>query len=101
VKSVPIIQRLDGFGRIMLPEAFRVQLGIDKGTDIEIYMDGDAIVVEKYVRGCIFCGITEGTIAYQGQLICKSCIVEMAVCCSEEYPLRVRGLKSGDIPVVV
>jgi transcriptional pleiotropic regulator of transition state genes len=84
MKSISIIRRLDGFGRIVLPGAFRVQLGIEEGTEIEIYSNGDAIVLEKYVRGCMFCGITEGTMAYRGQPICRNCIAEMPVCCSEE-----------------
>ncbi len=86
MKSIPIIRRLDGFGRIVLPEAFRAQLGIGQGTEIEVYSNGDTIVLTKYVRGCMFCGITEGTMAYRGQPICRNCIAEMPVCCSEEYP---------------
>ena len=43
----------------------------------KIYIDEEKIILKKYEPACIFCGNTEGTINFNGRLICKSCIDKM------------------------
>lgn len=66
MKATGIVRRIDRLGRIVLPMELRAQLGIDEKTATEIYLDGDMIVLTKYVRGCLFCSSTQELTGHRG-----------------------------------
>lgn len=74
MKSTGIVRRVDELGRIVLPIELRRTLGIDVRDELEIYMDGDRIILQKYEPACIFCGNTDDIIYYNGKRICADCI---------------------------
>lgn len=78
MKATGIVRRIDHLGRIVIPMELRAQLEITAGTSMEIYLDGNMIVLAKYVRGCLFCGGAEELTEHRGQLVCRSCISEIA-----------------------
>ena len=49
VKSIGIVRKLDNLGRIVLPIELRRTLGIESRDSIEISIDGDSIILKKYV----------------------------------------------------
>lgn len=49
MNSTGIIRKIDCHGRIVLPIELRRKIGIDVGTPMEIYTDGDRIVLTKYI----------------------------------------------------
>lgn len=77
MKSTGIVRRVDELGRVVLPKELRRTLGIDNGDPMEIFMDGDKIVLRKYVPGCMFTGEDKDLISFRGKLISKSTIREM------------------------
>lgn len=77
MKATGIVRRIDHLGRIVLPKELRAQLEITEGTPLEMYMDGNMIVLAKYVKGCLFCGAVEGLVEHRGKLVCKNCITEI------------------------
>ena len=77
MKSTGIVRKVDNLGRIVLAKELRNVLHIDAGTPLELYVDGDKIILMKYERGCIFCGETNGVVEYKGKDICISCIKEL------------------------
>lgn len=51
MKATGIVRRIDDFGRIAIPkEIRRLFFGTEntEGTPLEIFMDGDSIVLKKY-----------------------------------------------------
>lgn len=73
MKSTGIVRKVDGLGRIVLPIELRRVLDIPVQSDLEIYVNGDEIILKKYAPNCIFCGGTEGLTEYEGKNICALC----------------------------
>lgn len=48
MKETGIVRRLDDPGRITLPKEIRTVLEIGNKGELEIYIEGDRIVLEKY-----------------------------------------------------
>lgn len=73
MKSTSVIRNLDPLGKIMIPTELRKAHGIKLHDSLEIYIEGDCIVLCKYNPGCIFCGETSNTAQFNGKLICEQC----------------------------
>ncbi len=74
MKSTGIIRRVDELGRIVIPKEMRTKMGIAEDTPMEIYVEGDSIVMRRDISGCIFCGKTENTSDIRGKQVCRECI---------------------------
>ena len=59
MKSTGIVRGIDSLGRIVLPKELRTTLHLDGDTKLEIFVDGDAIVLKKHrpAGSCDFCGV--------------------------------------------
>ena len=66
MKSTGIVRKVDELGRIVLPIELRRTMNIDVKDALEIYVDGDQIVLKKYEPSCIFCGNAKDIIHYKG-----------------------------------
>ena len=44
---------------------------------MEIYTEGDKIILKKRQASCVFCGNTENVVAYNEKLICQDCLKEL------------------------
>ena len=78
MKSTGIVRNLDNLGRVTLPIELRRSLDIDIKDPVEIFVDGDSIVLKKYQPVDIFTGSNKDWIEYQGQMISKDTIRELA-----------------------
>ena len=58
MNSAGIVRGIDSLGRIVLPKELRTTLHLDGDTKLEIFVDGDAIVLKKHrpAGSCDFCG---------------------------------------------
>lgn len=54
MKSTGIIRRIDGLGRVVLPIELRRTLDLDIKDPVEIFVEGESIVLRKYEAACIF-----------------------------------------------
>ena len=77
MKSTGIVRKVDDLGRIVLPKELRKVLNIDERDPLEIFVDGNYIMLQKYEPSCIFCGNAEKVISYKGKNICQSCMGEL------------------------
>ncbi len=81
MKSTGIVRGIDALGRIVLPKELRKNLKIDTDAKLEIFIDGETIVMKKYrpAGACDFCGeITTDAIQFEGSYICKECQQKIA-----------------------
>ena len=74
MKSTGIVRKVDELGRIVLPIEMRRTLDIEERDSLEIFVDGDSIILKKYQPACIFCDNTKDIISYKGKNICPDCI---------------------------
>lgn len=77
MKSTGIIRKVDDLGRIVLPIELRRTLDIAERDELEIFMEGDQIVLRKYEPACIFCASDKQLVDYKGKNICRDCIRKM------------------------
>lgn len=77
MKSTGVVRKVDELGRIVLPIELRRTLGIEEKDRIEIFVDGESIILRKYQPGCIFCDNAKDIINYKGKNICPDCIRAM------------------------
>ena len=59
MKSTGIVRKVDELGRIVLPVELRRTMDIAEKDPLEIYVDGNSIVLRKYRPSCIFCDSTK------------------------------------------
>ena len=48
MKATGIIRHVDDLGRIVIPKELRRSMNIDSGTPLEIFVNDDQIIVQKY-----------------------------------------------------
>ena len=78
MKSTGIVRNIDELGRVVVPKEIRKKLGISNTDPVEIYVEGDKIILTKYLPVCHFCGSTDGLIEYKDKNICSACVAELA-----------------------
>jgi transcriptional pleiotropic regulator of transition state genes len=78
MKEVGIARRVDDLGRIVLPAELRRLFGIKAGDAVDIAVDGDAIVLRKVDRACVFCDGVSDLSSYRGRPVCAACRVELS-----------------------
>ena len=74
MKSTGIVRKVDELGRIVLPIELRRTLDIAEKDSMEIYIEGDAIILRKYQPAGIFCDSAKDIVSYRGKNVCSDCI---------------------------
>ena len=77
MKATGIVRKIDKLGRIVLPIELRRTLNINIKDPIEIYVDGEFILLKKYEPACIFCGNAKDVKNLHGKNICAECVSEL------------------------
>ncbi len=78
MKSTGIIRKVDDLGRIVLPIELRRTLDIAERDELEIFMENDRIILQKYEPACIFCTSSRGLVQYRGKNVCRECVKKLA-----------------------
>ena len=77
MKSTGIVRNIDDLGRIVVPKEMRKKMDIANSDPVEIYVDGDKIILTKYQPSCNFCGSEDEVIEFKGKKICSACLEEI------------------------
>ncbi len=77
MKSTGITRKVDELGRVVIPIELRRSLGITIRDSLEIYMEGEFIVLKKQETTCIFCGSDTDIREFKGRIICQNCEAEL------------------------
>lgn len=51
---------------------------MNEGDPVEILVQGDHIILERYRPRCVFCGSMEGVSEYKEKYLCADCIADMS-----------------------
>ena len=75
MKSTGIVRKIDELGRIVLPAELRKTMNIEERDPLEIFVDGQYIMLAKYEPSCLFCGAHEDVDVYKdktyARLVCR------------------------------
>lgn len=69
-----MIRKVDSLGRVVIPQEYRKMLALQTGDEVELRLENGALVLRKYVPGCIFCGDRGNLVAYKDKYICSDCL---------------------------
>ena len=69
-----LVRKVDELGRIVLPIELRRTLDIAQKDSMEIYIEGDTIILKKYQPACIFCDNARDIVNFRGKNVCSDCI---------------------------
>lgn len=76
MKATGIVRKVDELGRIVIPMELRRTMNIAEGEGLEIFVDGEKIVLRKYAPGCTLCGSLTDLKYLSGKPICINCATE-------------------------
>ena len=74
MKSTGMVRKVDDLGRIVLPAEIRQSMDIQVKDPVEIYTDGDRIILQKYHPACIFCNNADDIVYFNNKRICADCL---------------------------
>ena len=78
MKSTGMIRKVDELGRVVIPIELRRNLGIQVKDALEIFVQNEQIVMQKYSSSCVFCGSSKGVSTYKDKLVCGDCMQEIS-----------------------
>ena len=79
MKSTGIVRPVDNLGRVVIPMEIRSTLDINPKDSLEIFTDGEKIVLRKYRPSCVFCENADDTVYFEDKKICKSCLEKLSL----------------------
>ena len=77
MKATGIARPVDPLGRVVIPVELRRTLNIKTDDSLEVFVDGDYIMLKKYEPACIFCGNAKDVENIRGKNVCKDCLEEL------------------------
>lgn len=77
LKSTGIVRKVDDLGRVVIPIELRRTLGIEEKDSLEIYVDGERIILKKYQPSCIFCGNADRVLPFKDKMVCTPCLQDI------------------------
>ncbi|XRD24086.1 AbrB/MazE/SpoVT family DNA-binding domain-containing protein [Lysinibacillus fusiformis] len=57
MKATGMVRKIDELGRVVIPKELRRTLGIDNQDPLEIFIDGDKVILKKY-KPNMACAVT-------------------------------------------
>ena len=77
MKSTGIVRRVDELGRLVIPKEMRKKMNIADNDPVEIFVDGEKIIITKYTPFCTFCQSDENVTEFKCRNVCRACLEEM------------------------
>ena len=77
MKSTGIVRRIDELGRVVHPIELRRTMNLEVRDPVEIFMEGDSIVLRKVESACLFCGGIRQLTEFRGKQICSDCLRQL------------------------
>ncbi|NMB47129.1 MAG: AbrB/MazE/SpoVT family DNA-binding domain-containing protein [Firmicutes bacterium] len=78
MKSTGIVRQMDDLGRIVIPIELRRTLQIGRRDPLEIFVEGDKIILRKYEAACVFCGSGKDIVTFKDKSICSHCLAQIS-----------------------
>jgi len=77
-KTLGKTRKLDSMNRVIIPQEARQIMGVESGDDIEMFMQGQGVYLEKEIPFCVFCDSEKDILELDGIHFCESCGLKIA-----------------------
>mgnify|MGYP005805808903 CR=1 FL=1 len=77
MKSTGIVRKIDELGRVVIPMELRRSLGLATEDSLEVFTDGDYIILRRYAPGCMCCHHVENLVRCGDRRICRPCLAKL------------------------
>ena len=77
MKYTGVSRKLDRLGRYVIPMEIRKNLDIKERDRLEVYTEGNKIILRKVEESCIFCGNKEDLKEINDKYVCKDCVKKL------------------------
>ncbi len=77
MRPAGVVRRVDQLGRIVLPKSLRKRYQMNEGDPVEILVQGDHIILERYRPRCVFCASMEQVAEFKDKFVCAACLNDM------------------------
>lgn len=67
------VRAIDELGRVVVPVEFRRRFGLRDGSPVEMYVEGDRVLLLPYEESCTFCGAPATFGQFRGRPLCRAC----------------------------
>ena len=74
MKSTGITRAIDELGRFVVPKELRRSFDLNEKDQLEIYTEGDRIILQKYQPCCVFCSNADRVVYFNNKRICEDCL---------------------------
>ena len=78
MKTTGMVRRIDELGRIVIPKEIRRSFKIKDRDLLEIFIEGDSIVLKKATSMCVICNSEEQIETVNDKFICQKCITKIS-----------------------
>ncbi len=74
MKSTGVVRKVDELGRVVLPISIRQTMDINEKDPLEIFIDENRIILQKYHPACVFCNNADRIVYFNNKRICQDCL---------------------------
>lgn len=70
--------KMDNLGRIVIPVRLRRKFDLKPNGTLEVFTEGESIILQRYIPTCVFCGSDEDLEPFDDKSICHDCIKKIS-----------------------
>ena len=78
MENTGMFRKVDSLGRFVLPKELRKTLNINQDDCLQIFLEGDSVILRKSEQKCVICNKTENDsesfLTLDNKKICKECL---------------------------
>lgn len=67
------VRKVDDLGRVVLPSDIRKVLDIQPQDSVELFVEDDSVILQRFMPNCLLCGGVENLVRFRGKNICSVC----------------------------
>lgn len=71
--TTSVVRPVDSLGRTVIPMEVRKMLSLPVKAAMQIFVDGDSIVLKEYEEKCIFCASSDDLLDFKNKRVCSAC----------------------------
>ncbi len=77
--TTSVVRPVDSLGRTVIPMEVRKMLSLPVKAAMQIFVDGDSIVLKEYEEKCVFCASADNLFDFKNKKICAACKEQISI----------------------
>ena len=67
------VRKIDDLGRLVIPSDLRKSLNIAENDEVDVFPEGDRIILQKHRTSCVVCDSADDIHTYKEKPLCGHC----------------------------